>query len=129
MTKMELVRELRNAPKVHFNCCQAVLVPFAEECGLTVEAAYNLGTHFGGGMKMGSVCGAITGALMALGAVGCDEEARKTLIARFKEKNNYVNCADLLKQATANSEDRKSHCDRMVYECVALAEELINQKK
>ena len=48
------------------NCCQAVLIPFAAECGLTEEQAFRLGSHFGAGMRCGSTCGALTGALMAL---------------------------------------------------------------
>ena len=49
-------------------------VPFAtlwngvcEELGLTEEQALKLGGCFGGGMCKGEVCGACTGALMALG--------------------------------------------------------------
>ena len=35
MTPMEKVRELRARTDVHFNCCQSVLVAFAEDMGLT----------------------------------------------------------------------------------------------
>ena len=53
-----------------FNCCQSVLVSFAADLGLTEEQAFALGSNFGAGMRMGSACGALTGALMALGLMG-----------------------------------------------------------
>ena len=49
------------------HCSQAVLAAFAEECGITEEQALRLGSCFGSGMRKGQVCGACTGALMALG--------------------------------------------------------------
>ena len=52
-----------------FHCSQAVLVSYAEECGLTEEQALKLGSCFGGGMRRGEVCGACTGALMVLGSL------------------------------------------------------------
>lgn len=50
-----------------FHCSQAVLAAFAEELGLNEKQALKLGACFGGGMCNGEVCGACTGALMALG--------------------------------------------------------------
>ena len=75
MTKhMETAHALRGRTDVHFNCCQSVLVSFAADLGLTEEQAFALGSNFGAGMRMGSACGALTGALMALGLMGCDEK-------------------------------------------------------
>ena len=70
MTKQEKLEALRADTSVHYNCCQSVLIPFCRECGISEETAYRLGSQFGGGMKMGSVCGAVTGALMVLGMTG-----------------------------------------------------------
>ena len=50
-----------------FHCSQAVFAAFAEELGLTEEQALKIGACFGSGMRKGEVCGACTGALMALG--------------------------------------------------------------
>ena len=52
---------------LELHCSQSVLAAFAEECGITEEQALKLGSCFGGGMRKGEVCGAVTGALMALG--------------------------------------------------------------
>ena len=67
MTHLEKARELRARTDIHFNCCQSVLVPFAQEMGLTEDQAYALGDNFGAGMRCGSTCGALSGALMVLG--------------------------------------------------------------
>ena len=50
-----------------FHCSQAVLAAFSKDLGITEEQALKLGGCFGGGMCKGEVCGACTGALMALG--------------------------------------------------------------
>lgn len=124
MTKQEKAKALRSDQKVHYNCAQSVLIPFADECGVSEETAGCLGANFGSGMRMGSVCGAVTGALMALGAMGCGEEESRKLLREFREKNGCLDCVDLLRQAHERGEERKCHCDRMVADCVALVEKL-----
>ena len=51
----------------HLHCSQSILAAFSEECGITEETAFRLGSCFGSGMRKGNVCGACTGALMVLG--------------------------------------------------------------
>ena len=128
MDRMEETRGLRARTDIHFNCCQSVLVPFAEVCGLSREAVYQLGAHFGAGMKHGATCGAVTGALMVLGMAGADNDAALELMRRFRWHNQALDCAALLRLAEQRGEERKCHCDRMVYEAVALLEEQLEQK-
>lgn len=125
MNKLEHTQALRARTDIHFNCCQSILVPFCKECGLTEEQAYRLGAHFGGGMKHGATCGAVTGALMVLGMAGKGNDAATELLARFRQQNQALDCATLLKLAHERGEERKPHCDRMVYEAVGLLEELL----
>ena len=124
---MEQTQALRARTDIHFNCCQSVLVPFCEACGLTEEAAYKLGAHFGAGMKHGSTCGAVTGALMVLGMAGHGSAAATELTRRFREKNQALDCASLLGMAKEKGEERKSHCDRMICDAAELLEELLAQ--
>ena len=128
MDRMEETKGLRARTDIHFNCCQSVLVPFADKCGLTKEAAYQLGAHFGAGMKHGATCGAVTGALMALGMAGADNDAALDLMRRFRWRNQALDCAALLRLAEERGEERKCHCDRMVYEAVELLEELLEKQ-
>ena len=126
MNRMEETKALRARTDVHYNCCQSVLVPFADQCGLTKEAAYQLGAHFGAGMKHGATCGAVTGALMVLGLAGQGQEASNLLLRKFREKNQVLDCAGLLALAKERGEVRKPHCDRMVYDAVELLEEWVH---
>ena len=43
MEHMELARALRADQDIHYNCCQSVLVTFADDIGLTREQAKALG--------------------------------------------------------------------------------------
>lgn len=91
-----------------FHCSQAVLAAFADELGVTEEVALRLGSCLGTGMRKGEVCGACTGALMALGLKygqdrEGDAESRQRsnrvcdkLMERFSEANGSWLCNDLL---------------------------------
>lgn len=125
MERMEHVRALRMDENVHYNCCQSVLVPFAREMGLTGEQAYALGAHFGSGMKLGATCGVLSGALMVLGALGFDGQQATALLRQFKEAHGATDCAVLLKESRERGEERKAHCDGLVYEVVAWLEQVI----
>ena len=70
MTRSEQAQALRDSKEPHYNCCQSVLIPFCEVCGISEEAALRMGENFGSGMRHGGTCGAISGALMALGLAG-----------------------------------------------------------
>lgn len=54
--------------KSGIDCSQVVLAHFAKKVGLTAESAERLGACFGGGMGRGESCGAIVGAMIAIGA-------------------------------------------------------------
>lgn len=118
MTHLEKAQELRARTDKHFNCCQSVLAAFAEEMGLTEEQAYDLGANFGSGMRCGSVCGTLTGALMVLGMRGNSEEQSAALLRRFREEHGEINCAALLKKSHDAGIPRKEHCDGLVFEVV-----------
>ena len=125
MDRMEETKGLRARTDIHFNCCQSVLVPFADKCGLTKEAAYQLGAHFGAGMKHGATCGAVTGALMALGMAGADNDAALDLMRRFRWRNQALDCAALLRLAEGGGEEHKGQGAGVVLEAVEWREELL----
>jgi C_GCAxxG_C_C family probable redox protein len=89
-------------------CSQAVLLAFAPDCGLSVEDATRVAAGFGGGMRLGSTCGAVTGAAMVLGLALCDggcntgqgrvpvNEAVIELGERFTNRLGSTECAGLL---------------------------------
>ena len=122
MTHLEKAQELRARTDVHFNCCQSVLVAFAEDMGLTEQQAFDLGANFGSGMRCGSVCGTLTGALMVLGMKGYDEEQSTAFLRKFREDHGAIECAALLKKSHDAGIPRKEHCDGLVFEVVQALE-------
>ena len=122
MTRIEKARQLRARTDIHFNCCQSVLIPFAGEMGLTEDQAFALGTNFNAGMRCGSVCGTLTGALMVLGMTGYDEAQSASFLRQFREEHGDVNCAALLKAAHEAGIPRKEHCDGLVFDVVQMLE-------
>ena len=120
MDHMEKARELRASTEVHYNCAQSLLVTFAKEMGLTEQQAYDLGSHFGSGMRHGSTCGALTSALMVLGMTGHDGKDATALMAQMRENHGALDCATLLKTSKERGEAKKDHCDGLVFEMVSV---------
>lgn len=127
---LDRAKELRAIVTPHYNCAQSVLLPFAPDAGLTEEQAMRLSANFGAGMKRAAACGAITGGLMVLGLFGVEDG--RTIGAyhqRLRENHQgYLDCADLLRLNKEQGREKKPHCDDMVYECVALVEEILREK-
>ena len=122
MTKKERAAQLRNDSSAHYNCAQSVLIPFAEELGLTLEQATAIAAHFGSGMRVGATCGAVTGGLMALGLLGKGQEEAKAFWHDFKELAGAMDCAQLLKIGKEMGQEKKVHCDDLVIKAVELVE-------
>ena len=110
------------------NCSQSVLCALGDETGLEETLAIRLATCFGGGMRCGNVCGAVTGGLMALGCVcskGQDPAAEKelsTVLAhqledRFTAEIGTLLCSEI------QAEHEKTWCPR----CIQLAAELTRE--
>ncbi|MCD8047359.1 MAG: C-GCAxxG-C-C family protein [Clostridiales bacterium] len=81
---MERCRQLREDTTRHYGCSQAVFLPVAEAMGMDSETAFRLSSHFRAGMLQGEVCGAVNGALMALGLAGADSKTATELLNRVR---------------------------------------------
>jgi C_GCAxxG_C_C family probable redox protein len=92
-----------------FTCSQAVLAAFAERNGLSRDLALRVACAYGGGVaRTGSTCGAVTGALMAIGLAHGrtrveDEAARertydatRAFLERFQREHGSDQCRALL---------------------------------
>ena len=130
-----------------YHCSQAVLAAFAEDLGLTEEQALKLGGCFGGGMCKGEVCGACTGALMALGLKygQCSEEdinsrlktneVTDRFMSEFKKENGSFMCRELLGCDLSTAEgistalEKKlftEFCPKMVESATRITEDILN---
>ena len=113
-----------------YNCCQSVATVFAEELGYDEEASMKAATYFRGGMQMGSVCGAITGGLLALGLSGVDDAAAVNEYYRKIRSNHdgMMNCKDLLRVNAEQGGEKMPHCNAMIRECIGYVEEILKEK-
>jgi len=88
------------------SCSQAVFAAFAPSFGIDAAESLRLASGLGGGMHIGSACGAATGAVLVLGLqYGGDDgpdgrkavtAAVKTFYARFIEELGATDCPDIL---------------------------------
>lgn len=132
------------------HCSQSVLAAFSEECGITEEQAFRLGSCFGSGMRRGNVCGACTGALMVLGLMygetcaGDKEGRRRTnalndlMMDRFSEVNGSCLCNELLgcdirtpegKQYARDHHLFTEFCPKMVASAMDILEEILSARE
>jgi C_GCAxxG_C_C family probable redox protein len=89
-----------------FNCAQSVFSVFAAQLGIDNVTALKIASPFGGGMaRRGETCGAVSGALLALGlARGASDPSGKDEIYRlsqeflrlFDQKHGALLCRDLV---------------------------------
>lgn len=131
-----------------FNCAQSVLTSFSEELGLTEDQTMSLGVCFGGGMRKGEVCGAVSGAMMVIGlkygqggssARDYKEKSYpkgREFMDRFKEKNGSCLCKEILGCNISTQEGMKQAekknlfheiCPKLVASAVDILEEDILQ--
>jgi C_GCAxxG_C_C family probable redox protein len=131
-----------------YNCAQAVFCAFCDETGLTMEQAARLSSSFGGGMgRLREVCGTVSGALMALGAIEgyadpSDPEAKaahyqlvQEYARRFREKNGSIVCRELLRnvpvtpgsvpEARTKEFYARRPCLRLAGEAAAVLDEML----
>ncbi|MBP1538452.1 MAG: C_GCAxxG_C_C family protein [Ruminococcus sp.] len=131
-----------------YYCSQAVLAAFADELGMTKEQALKVGACFGGGMCKAEVCGACTGALMALGLKygmyrdgDLDSKQRANsytvrFLDEFARLNGSYICRELLGCDISTDEGKAyarakglfaTECPKMIESAVLIAEKLLNE--
>ena len=132
-----------------FNCAQSVFAAFADQVGLSEEAALRFSSAFGAGLgRMRGTCGAFSGLCMVAGFCkgnlsGNPEEKEiifsltRELAEEFKKEFGTLTCRELLHldeemEATARPNDRTSAyyasrpCERCVAFCAVKAQSILN---
>jgi C_GCAxxG_C_C family probable redox protein len=129
------------------NCSQAVAGEFADELGVDADAAHRLACGFGGGMgRTGSVCGAVTGAVMVIGLAACDPDPRastaklhtyelvRSFLNEFQQRHGSTICRELLGCDIGTPEGHaqaqqdglfRTRCPRYVEDAVEILEDLL----
>ena len=116
-----------------FNCAQSVLAALGSYTGLDEKTALSVSGGFGGGVRCGEICGAASGAVMALGltfpyADGEDADAKariaKLTVAMnrdFIKQFGYIRCQDLKRNGIP--------CDELIAWAARHAEEIIKDNQ
>ena len=128
---MDIKEKAEKLHKSGFNCAQSVLGACGEYTGLDDNTALAVSAGFGGGVRSGEICGAISGAVMAIGMAQQSDPANaetkaktaaqtKELIRAFREKYGCVRCLEL-KQAGVS-------CAELIACAAQRAEEIIRNK-
>ncbi len=99
MDTKEIETRVAKARELHekgMNCCQAVVMAYADKLPIEAENAMKMASPFGRGMSgLRETCGCVTGMAMVCGL--CDQTMMvKGLGNRFREENGDLNCFKLL---------------------------------
>ena len=144
--KVKLAEDLFNQK---MNCAQSVFAALTHG-DIDQETAYSTAACFGGGMRTGEVCGAVTGALMALGYYHGAKEVGDTaskekanalatmFLQDFKKSQGAIRCRDLLGYDLTISEDLEqirreglfdTACPRFIEEAVRIADRTLEDER
>jgi C_GCAxxG_C_C family probable redox protein len=128
----EIVEKAKGIHALKFNCTQSVLCALAEYTDLDDHNAKAVSAGFGGGLRSGEVCGAVTGAIMAMGltvardGIGSKDAPiaamTKKLVLDFREKFGTLRCDELLEAAGGHG-----RCDEFISYCAQLAAAIIDE--
>jgi C_GCAxxG_C_C family probable redox protein len=130
-----------------FSCAQSVFTAFADPADVSRETALRLAAGFGGGLaRSGEVCGAVTGAVLALGLRHCgtpptDPQAKvaayppvQEFLRRFRALHGSLLCRELLGADLGTEEGRRrsqeeglvrQRCPAFVRDAARIVEELL----
>lgn len=133
MDRREIVKELHAQG---FNCAQSSLGACADLTGLDRNTSLAIAGGFGGGLRCGEVCGALSGAVMAIGLCcphtstnAPEEKARVSEQAaeaceRFRGRFGCLTCRDLLEKYGG-----KEMCETFMEYSAELASDIIEKNK
>jgi C_GCAxxG_C_C family probable redox protein len=94
--------------RLGYNCAQAVMAAFSGSLGIDERTARQMASGFGGGMGREQLtCGALSGAVMAIGCRFCDGDdvaaskervyaKTREVVSRFREQHGTTACRELL---------------------------------
>ncbi|WP_236005732.1 C-GCAxxG-C-C family protein [Heliomicrobium gestii] len=132
-----------------YNCAQAVIGAFALDCGIDEVTAKKMAAAFGGGIaRTGETCGAVTGAMMAIGlrygqTCGSDSERKEKtyeqvheFLQRFQARNGLLRCKELLgcdvstpegRQQAKDGDYHNTRCPKFVRDSAEILESLLEE--
>jgi C_GCAxxG_C_C family probable redox protein len=133
------VKAVRHFRDDGYNCSQSVLLTMFEHWNSKNELVPKVATAFGGGMgRCGSVCGALTGGLMAIGTkYGTNEPSAqkrsnayklaRRFYRQFEKQNGNVMCRELIGFDLSSARQRRKAQEEDVFEekCTVLVKKAV----
>lgn len=107
MTRSEITQEFLSGR----NCAQCVFTSFAKEYGFDPEESDRIAACFGSGMGMSQTCGAVTGALMAIGLMGGSTAESEAFRNEFAACHGSCICRELIGADFTDPEQAKQARD------------------
>lgn len=123
-----------------YSCSQSVLLALADLVNLQKETAIDISSAFCAGIGQAkSICGAISGALMA---ISLNEASKHTyimhknanvrllsdqFIEEFRTLEHEINCTNIIELAHKNNEPTHDACKRAVGNAVKIAYKIITE--
>lgn len=145
---MSRAEEAKKQFKKGFFCAPAVLSTYSEQLGLEKALALKIACGFGAGIgRMGRTCGAVTGALMAIGLKHgqvnlADQESQqktytlvKEFVDRFTALHGSIECKELIGYNLSDSGELslaiesgvfKNKCPSFVYDSACILEDVLH---
>lgn len=132
-----------------FNCAQSVLAAFADKIGMPEQELMSLAGGFGAGTGTGELCGAVSGAVMALGLLTPVDmaepvaskkrtlELSKEFQKRFAGVFDGLRCGDLIQKKYVPDEKTpaaaemgiSAHCAVMIVTAVEIVEKMLAERE
>ncbi len=107
------------------NCAQSVLAACGKYTGLERETALKVSAGFGGGVRSGEICGAISGAVMVIGLIEPDKRKvaamTRDCVESFRRQFGCVRCAEL--------KQNRVDCDALIAYGAQYIENLMKENK
>jgi len=101
MQPNEITAREQRARQLHqqgYNCCQSVVMAFADLLPVPAEQALAMAAPFGRGLSgLKQTCGCVNGMALVCGLTG-NAHAVRPLGQRFQEEHGELNCFRLLQQ-------------------------------
>ena len=112
------MEKARGLHKQGCNCCQTVVMAYADRLPIEAKDAMNVAAPFGRGLAgTREVCGCVSGMAMVCGLAGHTADVRP-LIERFREDNGDIVCGRLLQMG-------KRPCNEMVAYAAGLLSDIV----
>ena len=118
MTKEERMEKARALHKQGCNCCQSVVMAYADKLPIKPEDAMNVAAPFGRGLAgTREVCGCVSGMAMVCGLMGHNADVRP-LIEKFRTEEGDIVCGRLLAAG-------KKPCGEMVADAAGILSDIL----